>query len=834
MSLFFGGGSKTKPQYTGLGVQTSTNSTPVTILLGMNRITINVITQTDFKSHKHKQGKGGGKGGTSYTYSGTYLLALCFGVVTDIPRMWKDQSKNTDYASLGFVLFTGEADQAPWGYLVSAHPDMALGYPHIAYLAVANYDLGNSNVLGQHSFEVQGPLYNTQVDGTGDADPALCVDALINDPIYGAVGGPMNSVTLSNMMSTGAATTTGDNTFQTYCRAMGFGLSPALVDQNPCKDVIERWSKLCNTAIFWTGSALKFMPRGTEEIDAHGVKFIPELTIRYSLTDKDFLPGDDEDPITFDRIDPADRKNIVTLNIRNRGNEYNPVPAEWRDGGLIDQFGEKPIDTIEAPEVCEPSMGALMAAMMGQRVAYICNTYSFKLSPAYSRLEPMDILECYDPRWGTFLVQIVDIEEDDNDELSITAEEFAGPGSGVGASPGGVSVVPVENDPINTEVSPGPINPPIIFEPPSSLAGSTAQIWVAVSGGDGTDYNPNWGGANAYVSTDDITYNQIGSVDFAARMGKLTSILATYGGTNPDTVHTLQVDLAMSGGELSDASSSSDAENGVTRSYVDGEVLSYEVATLTSGYAYDCDDLWRGQYGTSIGAHGVGSDFARLDDAIFKYELPPEYIGVTLYLKFQSYNIFGGGLEDLASVTAYTYTPTGEGFGTGTGGIPATPTGLSGSAGTTFARLTWNANSVNDGVTGYQVWRATGASQPFGSASIIGTTTGLEYTDAAVVGGTAYTYFLVATNVIGSSGNTTGVNLTPTAGSAITLWQVFDTGTGASQGITIPYANPNEVGVFVYVNGIRYETDEYSISGTTLTLTTNAAGDSIEVVGVTQ
>lgn len=58
---------------------------------------------------------------------------------------------------------------------------------------------------------------------------------------------------------------------------------------------------------------------------------------------------------------------------------------------------------------------------------------------------------------------------------------------------------------------------------------------------------------------------------------------------------------------------------------------------------------------------------------------------------------------------------------------------------------------------------------------------------------------------------------------------VIAVGTGASQNITLP-ANIAKHRVLVYVNGIRYETAEYSIAGTTLTLTTNANGDSIEII----
>lgn len=836
MSFFAGGSFKSKPQFTGLSTQTSTSALAIPLAWGKNRLAPNIFWQGDFQSHKHKQkaGKGGPKI-ESYTYSASYELGLCWGEINDVTRVWKDQSKETSYAALGFSLFKGTTPQDPWGYLVSAHPDQALGYPGIAHLDVANYDLGQTNSLPQHSFEVESLRFNTGYNAAGltdGADPAMIITDFLSDLSFG-VGFNMDVFDQDSLYSTVNAPTTGDNAFQTYCRAIGFSLSPCLTGQSPAGETLQRWANLCNTAVVWTGYSLKLFPRGSDEITNNGVKYVPEFPIRYSLTDKDFQYQDGQDPIRFDRTDPADCCNRYSIIIANKDNEYNDLPISWQDQGLIDQYGVRKKDNLECKEVTEPAMAAIMVAYMGQYEAYIRNSFNFVLPVRFCRLEPMDVVQCYDVRLGSFSVLITDVEEQDDDSFNITAEEYHGSVSG--AVPDNATM-PVENTPTNTSVAPGPVNPPIIFEPPSSLAGSTAQVWAAVSGGDGTTFNPNWGGAYVWISTDNIEYNQVGTAD-QARMGKLSSILATYGGANPDTVHTLEVDLLMSGSELSDAASPTDAANGVTVSYVDGEFISYETVNLTSPYNYDLDNLYRGQYGSTISAHAIDSEFARLDDNIFKFNLPANYIGIPLYIKFQSFNIFGNGVEDLSTCTVYNFTPAGTGFGTGVDGLPVQTTSVSGSAGASFAKVTWTANPANDNITSYQIWRAPGSGSSFGSATLIGTAPAgaTEYTDASVANSTAYTYFVVPVNAAGSGPNSAGVNLTTSGGGGggVTLWNVFATGTGASQGVTIPYANPNEIGVFVFVNGIRYETDEYSISGTTLTLTTNASGDSIEIVGVT-
>ena len=762
MSLFTGGGSKVKPQFTGLAIQTSTSAVAIPLWYGKNRGPGNIIWQGDFQSHKQKQsGKGGGKGGTTYTYSGSYQVGLCWGPITDITRVWKDQSKETSYAALGFSLAVGTNPQAPWGYLTSAHPTEALGYPDIAYLSVANYDIGQSNAFPQHSFETEALLVNTGVGGTvPDADPALVIDDFLSDDVHG-VG--FDTSVLSNMLSTGAATTTGDSAFQTYCRAMGFAMSPFMSNQERAGEIIQRWGDLFNTAVVWTGYSLKFHPYGPDAVTAHGVTYLPDFPVRYILTDNDYVRSDGEDPIRFNRTDPADAYNSFSLIISNKNNEYNELPVPWKDQGLVDQFGVRPEDTLTAREITDPDMAALMVTFMGQRKAYIRNTFEFRLPVSFCLLEPMDILICEDPEFGQVAVLIREANENDDDEIEIVAEEYP---ASISANSSTTSQ-PITNHPVNTAVSGGAINPPIIFEPPSSLAGSTPQVWAAVSGGNGTTYNPDWGGCFVWISTDNVTYNQIGEITSSARQGKLTSTLASYGGSNPDNAHTLSVNLAMSHGVLEDASSSSDASAGVTVSYVGGEFLSYEDVTLTSADHYDLIHLWRAQYGSTASSHSTGADFVRLDDAVFKYNLPPAYVGVTLHLKFQGYNIFGGAVEDISTVTAYTYVPTGAGSGTGTGGIPAVPSGLSGSVGSVFAKLTWSANPSNDNVTGYQIWRATGASQSFSSAVSIGTVAApaLEYTDSAVIGGQAYTYFITSINARGSSSNTAGINLTPTVAS---------------------------------------------------------------------
>jgi hypothetical protein len=155
---------------------------------------------------------------------------------------------------------------------------------------------------------------------------------------------------------------------------------------------------------------------------------------------------------------------------------------------------------------------------------------------------------------------------------------------------------------------------------------------------------------------------QIGTIEGAAIMGALTGSLASYSGANPDTADTLAVNLAESGGVLVTVTSL-DAQLGNTLCIVDSELLSYTTATLTSAGKYALTGLYRGLYGAAAALHSSGANFAFLaGNGILKYALPAPYVGVELYIKLQSFNVFGGGMQNLSNCTAYTYTPSGAAF----------------------------------------------------------------------------------------------------------------------------------------------------------------------------
>lgn len=388
--------------------------------------------------------------------------------------------------------------------------------------------------------------------------------------------------------------------------------------------------------------------------------FVPNTSAIYDLTDDDIVGDASEDPIKVTRSDPFITSNVWRLEIAARDNAYALMPIEVRDQDAIERYGLRIAASVSAHEICDENVATLAGQLILQRALYIRNTFKFRLGWEFCLLDPMDIVTVSDANLGlsNFPVRITEIEEDENGLLSVTAEEFV---AGLGTAPlyasqGGTAYPVNRNAPVSS------VNPPLIFEPPSALVGVTPQVWAAVSGGTGGVADPNWGGAYVWLSLDGTTYNQIGTIDAPARQGVTTASLPAFAGSNPDNADTLAVNLAESGGVL-DSGTATSAARGAPLAVVDDELLSYGTATLTSANAYHFTGLYRGLYGTAAAAHSSGAPFARLDDAIFKYDLPSSLIGLTFYLKFQSFNVFGQGMQDLSACAVYTYTPSGVGAG---------------------------------------------------------------------------------------------------------------------------------------------------------------------------
>ena len=383
--------------------------------------------------------------------------------------------------------------------------------------------------------------------------------------------------------------------------------------------------------------------------------YAPNLTPLYALTDLDFIDEKgNKDPVQVERADIFSLPTIQRIEVCARDNQYSAIPVEARDQSQIEVFGPRVGPTIQAHEICDEFViGPLVAQTILQRELYVRTKFTFKLSWEYCLIDPMDIVTITDSNLGlsNYPVRVVSIEEDDKGLLPITAEELV---TGV-STPAYYPSASSGNFAPNWAVPAVPVNAPLIFEPPLAATNGVAQVWVGASGaayGSSTQ----WGGANVFVSVDDVTYSQIAVVTSPLRQGFLTAALPAAAGW--DSADTLAVNVAESGATLSGTSQAA-ALQGATASLIDSEIIAYETATLTGASAYNLTGLARALSGSSPAYHSTGAPFARLDGAVVKYNLPPSLAGQTLYFKFQSFNVFGGGIEDLSTCAVYAFTPSG-------------------------------------------------------------------------------------------------------------------------------------------------------------------------------
>ena len=651
-----------------LQFQTSQSGGVIPLVYGTTRVSPNLIDYDDFKavpSNRQGTGKGGGGGkggGQQYKYSASVIMGLCQGPIAGIATVWWDKNIGT-LSSLPAAVYLGNDGQAADPYWQTYHSAKALGYSGTAVVVANNYAMGNTATLSNFSFEVQGLLSLSGINSQ-DANPAAIVADFLTNARYGA-GFPVANL--------------GDlSLYSAYCQALGLLLSPALDTQQEAQQCLADIAKLTNSAIVWSGGLLKIIPYGDQPVTGNGAAYSPDTTPIYRLDDDDFIvqessvgtgsgvtPGGtalrtgsgpvtggfSDDPVRVLRSTPADANNSIQLECLDRSNSYNTAMVEAFDQAAIDLYGVRRDSSIKARSIVDPvNVGPLVAQLLLQRAQLFRNTYQFKLGWKYCLLEPMDLVQIDDPRLGAsaLTVRITSVEEDEEGTLSITAEDFFGGYSTAVVYPkqSGAGYVP------NWSSSPGDVNPPIIFEPPTALLTGALEIWVALSG------SPGWGGAQVWISTDGDSYALMGTVNSPAVQGVLTADLLPH--SSPDTTNTLSVDLTESQGQLVSVSAA-DAANLVTLCYVDGELLAYQTAILTAAGHYSLTNLYRGAYGTTIADHPSGTQFARLDGSVGRFTYPNSLIGQTIYLKFASMNIVGGGLQSLASLPAYTYVVKGTG-----------------------------------------------------------------------------------------------------------------------------------------------------------------------------
>lgn len=615
-------------------------------------------------------------------------------------------------------------NQLPWGYMVTKHPDHALTYGCVSHVAGV-VDLGESSSLPNFNFELYGLCTDQQAEPSSRKMQQYAFQKKIEisnyasawtveEFVFDSVSGSGDWVTLDSRyytieqsrdeygnLKSGVYTYTfnfddrtdgynrADPTYiRIYYNAIQANISYPPVDANP-SDIISfllqsevfgvnfpsaligdfsEYSSYCKSnsllvsvAYDSTGSTTDMINQlmectNSEYVFSQGkVKLVPYwdgLPASYAITDKDILDIDG-DSITIERTSEADIYNVIPLEHTSRANDYNTSMVYATDEGSIELYGVKQAGTYTHHEIMTPQLAQAVAQVILQKQLYNRNRYTIRLGQEFILLEAMDActIESDLASIGLTSVRVVSIRENADDfSLDITFEDnYSGlttaPTYDVQLSDG---ATPVTNAPA------GNINYPAIFEVPKELAKSVngLDVWMYASG-----QSSYWGGCNVWVSEDGNSYIKIGTISNPATQGSLITDLPI--GNDPDTVNTPSV--KMLAGELN-STTQNGADSYVTLSYVDGEFISYQSATLTDVNTYELSYLRRGLYGSKITNHSGGSQFVKCDNTRLTYNFSQSNIGKTYYVKFTSFNIFGDNEQELSDVEPYEFTIRGIGL----------------------------------------------------------------------------------------------------------------------------------------------------------------------------
>lgn len=599
-------------------INTASYGEVVPEVLGTTRLSGNIIYYDDFTPHEHKTttrtGKGGGSKHTeiTYTYTVACAIGLCEGPIQGIGKVWRDK-EIYDYPNekIELTAYKGDYGQAPWPYVISKHPDKALPYSGLAYMAGV-VDLGERGSLPQYNFEIKGKLLETG-DGV-DVNPA---DYIVH--VLKSIG--IDDVNIDGLEH-----------YREYCKAADILIStPPDSRSSKAQTVINDIAEITNSLVFWSTDRLKIVPLADKPIGT----WSPYNQIQYNLNADDLIPASDGQLVVYKRKDSSESYNQATVEFINRANGYEKETVAFEIVADVQKNGLKPASKKSAHYLYTKARAQYYAEQLAMKRLYAKNQYTFRLDWAFCRLEPGDLVTLTDELCGLNkqIVVITSVSEAADGQLEITAEGKP-PGT---YAPAKYNVHENERPFIDYNQSAPSVNDVAIFQTVGDVGGN--QIFVGVNAPSG------WGGCSVWVSDNGENYRSIGSITQQARMGKLKYGFAQNGNF---------CNVVLNQGVLK-SGTHVDAERANTLCWINGEALSYETVETHPDNWYTLRGLVRGQYGTNAINHGANERFVRVDEALFHYPYRKEDINKTVYLKFTSLNVFGSNEQGLDEVREYQY-----------------------------------------------------------------------------------------------------------------------------------------------------------------------------------
>lgn len=734
-----------KPAAAGLEISTSGDGVPIPVIYGRCRVSGNLLwvgklnySKGDLDHVSFPTGGGFGAAAPATTERYFYFLSLMFGLgegpIRGVRTLYKRDTlyrlKHWDVVVDGVAqssnfqgeIRVGTATQPPWTTVATGlftgggsgdPPSPALALPYLAYLPRHIWPLYDQAQVPNLTFEVFGlqiddtvrePEYSGIAGMVGQftytpnpdgepigSNPADILSDLTSNPIHGS-GFPLAML--------------GDLTdFRTACRAHGFLLSLACVEQREAREYLKDILEQSNATVRFSDGQLHVLPLWDSvttgpvfsppadqvthtpawlEADGQGGY---RVVVSYALTDADFLPGS----WVVKRADPADAFNVHVVEYTNRypafgaianqssaaaGEDpddlkvhftpglYEVATTQASDQAAIELFGRRDAKVFAAHMLTDEPTAQALAAVRCQSAVALPNRHTFQLPGwRYARLDAGDLVSvpAEAPGADPPVVRIESIEEDEDEVLTVKGVEIITGLHTTVRHPRQGAV----DDGSDWNAEPGKIAEPVLFEPTAELSNGALELWIAATG-----QSAQWGGCTVWLSEDGgVDYQAVGQITRRARLGKLQTAL-TAGSTEVDVL------LSAPEGETVELEPFTVAEalRGTSLCFVDAgassdgyyELFAYALPTLTAPNRYTLSALSRGRSGTAAQSHKKGANVVRLDGAILKLALPARLLDpsafLPLSLKFTSFNRFGGNEQSLEDVPPVAYRATGTLF----------------------------------------------------------------------------------------------------------------------------------------------------------------------------
>lgn len=505
------------------------------------------------------------------------------------------------------------------------------------------------------------------------------------------------------------------------CRANGLWGSLSMNSQSAASDWIKSLAQAANAAPVFLGSQLFLYPYSEVSTAGNGCRYTAP-TASGPIAELSDLNGDFTSCPEEDTSIRIGLPNVLQMQCIDRNTNYNQVTVQEPEAASIALYGERKDDPVVNNAIQDPSIARALLGIKVRRNQYGGDSWSFTATARWSLLSPMDLITLTDTLQGIFgvPVRIRSWTENTKDgSFAGLAEPFV---YGM-CAPTALNVVSPTVNPNTINESAGDVNPPVIFEPVPGLYPNQVgdQIWLVISSAaanyGGAQVFISTDGGSSYTPVPGLGQTNIATG--SAVTGETTADWPAA--ADPDSTNNLDLDLTESNGVLSSYPTTAEnnfeypcyvaaetiglqvngaqVANGfplgvevantpvasigtlevnttaVAESGAAGfgyELMTYAVATLTGANLYTLmatgsgNFLRRAVYDAPSAGMGVdhaeGSRFAFLSPAgtgILKMAMPTQYVGQTLWFKIASFNQFGGALQDLADVTAYSYTPTG-------------------------------------------------------------------------------------------------------------------------------------------------------------------------------